>query len=112
MFDEFKRRGVAVLPSRPSDDWEFLAVARHHGLPTRLLDWTENPLAALFFALEEPSSGDSAVWCYVHVGLGKPSLDTSAMGPLSTHVDSERLRSLGHRSRVVLPTYLTFLAIF
>jgi len=83
MFEEFKRRAMAFLQSRPADDWEFLAIARHHWLPTRLLDWTENPLAALFFAVEEPSSGDSAVWCYVHIGLDKPRLDVTSTAPLS-----------------------------
>jgi hypothetical protein len=83
MFREFKRRAQAFLHTRPADDWEFLALARHHGLPTRLLDWTENPLAALFFAVEEPSSQDSSVWCYVYSGLGKPRFDPAVAAPLT-----------------------------
>lgn len=60
----FKERAFQYLDFTPATDWDWLAIGQQYGLPTRLLDWTDNPLVACFFAVDESSDNDSVIYAY------------------------------------------------
>lgn len=78
MLDEFKHSALSRSDVHPEDYWDWLVLAQHHGLPTRLLDWSEIPLQALFFAVSGVSSAEVDAKLFV---LKPKDLNRNAVGP-------------------------------
>jgi hypothetical protein len=79
MITHFKQRSIPFV-TRPlnDNDWERLFFMQHFEIPTRLLDWSENPFVALYFALStKPDAGnpDAEIWMLDPVAWNRKSLD-------------------------------------
>ena len=99
MLEDFQRRSVHLIDYQPGSSWDWLALAQHHGMATRLLDWTENPLIALWFSMSPPTdftiSEYSVVW-----GFNVPRSDI-----VNSTEDKDPFRGAGNK--VFKPNHIT-----
>lgn len=73
---QFKSQAPPFLKNLPYNDWEWLFLMQHYGVPTRLMDWTAHPLVALTFTLKEindraDDNKDLVVYCLNPVKLNE-----------------------------------------
>jgi hypothetical protein len=80
LFLEFKKNYHSLTDHKPETDLEILFMAQHYGLPTRLLDWTFNPLIALYFATEPFNNKDGKVYSIeLHKSFHVEELDYNSL---------------------------------
>lgn len=68
IIETFKKEAIPYVNYHVDNDWQWLAIARHNGVPTRLLDWSLNPLVALWFAVEysDENPENRIVWAFYY----------------------------------------------
>ena len=100
VFLKFKQNYYSYITERPESDMDLLFLGQHYGLPTRLIDFTFNPMIALYFACEKESENDGRVYVW---NMGKKSLIDADPNSKMPHSINEVYSIKG--SMFIVPNY-------
>lgn len=92
----FVQRSLPFLQRPLTNEWDKLFLMQHYGIPTRLLDWSENPFVAIYFALSSASKSkksDAAIWMCDPISWNRAALDHISFQGEVLDESSEVLRS-------------------
>lgn len=111
LMNRFKQNAPQLVERQPENDWGWMYLMRHHGLPSRLLDWTESTLIGLYFgvtpslqsgadqaSIEREDKKDGALWCLLPTELNAKS-SLYSQGPF----DIPMLEDPASNSQMYLP---------
>lgn len=89
----FKKEACSVINSVPlNDDFTWLQYAQHYGVPTRLLDFTGNPLIALYFCCRGEMQCDGAVWVLNYINYRRWMLKAPFCKQFGEELTGESIR--------------------